>query len=132
MDRVMAAGIRRNIRAAVQTSGAGIVAKARANASWSTRIPGSIRMRVSFAARGAGVTVVSSKRAAPHGRPYEMGSKGTSGELRHPVFGHRDRWVPEATRPFFFPAVAEATPEMLRAMDKAITDAVREAGFKGA
>lgn len=131
MDKTMATAIRKNIRTAVSEAGTEIVAKARSNASWSSRIPDAIRMRVSFSARGAGVSVVASKARAPHGRPYEMGSKGTQGELKHPVFGNRKVWVSEAARPFFFPAVRSATPKMIRDMDRVISDAAREAGFKG-
>jgi hypothetical protein len=59
---------------------------------------------------------------APHAKLFEFGG-------RHPVFGHRDRWVFQPAKPHIFPAVREneqfVNSEMLAALD----DAVSEIGF---
>lgn len=73
--------------------------KAKENASWSSRIPQTIKPRVS------GLTAVVVKAggpSAPHAKPYEHA--GAHGTFRHPVFGDRKNWVSEDARPFLHPA----------------------------
>ena len=56
---------------------------------------------------------------APHAKIFEFGG-------RHPVFGHRDRWVYQPAKPHIFPAVREneqfVKSEMLAALDEAISE----------
>lgn len=106
----------RAVRKAIVSSTSGLRSDMARRASWSTRIPGAIGMRVSFA-RASVELRVNSKRA-PHARPYEgMGSPGT---FRHPVYGHRTVWVSQATRPFFFPAVQGKRQKIRDAVETAI------------
>ena len=95
------ADIQRELRPALKDAGDIVARQARANASWSSRIPGAISVRASFGARSAGATVVVDSAAAPHARPYE-GVDGNS-TFRHPVHGS-DRWVSQTVRPFLMPA----------------------------
>lgn len=69
-----------------------------------------------------------SAQAAPHARPFE--GLGESGQFRHPVYGHTDRWVPQTTRPFALPAVTAAREKLLPAIGDAYEAAARECGFR--
>src|SRR5205823_404901 len=80
--------------------------EARRLASWSSRIPASIRVD------GAGTTVFvrAGGANAPHASVFEHGGK--PGVFHHPVFGHRP-YVAQTARPFLAPASisGEATTE---------------------
>lgn len=86
-------------------------------ASWSSRIPGAINVRASFAQ--ARVEIRVAQRTAPHARPYE--GVGGGGTFRHPVHGHRDHpWAEQATRPFFFPTVTAHAGKVREAVERAV------------
>lgn len=122
--------LRRDVRTAVRTAASPIVAKARANASWSTRIPKAIRVSSTFAGKNAGVTIRVALRTAPHGRAYEdISGKSRGGTFRHPVFGNKDRWVSQPTRPFIAPAVQSERDRTLQEIDATITQTLARAGF---
>lgn len=114
--RAMSTEVRRGLRPTLQQAARPIVAQARANASWSTRIPGAIRLSV----LKRGVEIRVSRKKAPHARPYE-GITGKS-SFRHPLFGNREVWVEQHTRPFLEPAVkahgAQVTEKVTRLIDK--------------
>lgn len=102
-----------------------IIDDARGKASWSTRIPRTIRSSVTrrgFAIRAGGGT-------APHARSYELGSKGSTSMLRHPVFGNRDVWVEQPVRPFLFPSVDAHRGDALDGAAAAVQDAIRTVGW---
>ncbi|MEV7908512.1 hypothetical protein AB0P04_43675, partial [Streptomyces anulatus] len=102
------AELRKELRPAIQRAAREVLTEARSRASWSSRIPGAMRIAVRFTGKAAGASVVVSAARAPHGRPYEhLGSPGT---FRHPAYGNRRVWVEQAARPFLFPA-ARATRE---------------------
>jgi hypothetical protein len=105
-----------------------IVPAARANASWSSRIPAAIRPTVGATKIGARVAA----RQAPHGRAFEGLQRGlrTRSSFRHPVFGNRNVWVEQATRPFLAPAFDSHAAEATKAAEAAIDQAARQAGFK--
>lgn len=114
--------LRRELRPKLKASAAHVVTDMKGRASYSDRIPGAISMTVSFAARRGGVTIRVNSRRAPNARVLERGNDGSrSDTFRHPVFGNRDRWVSQATRPFFFPAVKAGRPQL----QKNIADAVQ-------
>lgn len=117
--------LRPRIRAAVQPVHAD--AQRRASA-WSERIPGAITVSSRFSGRNAGVTLRVNSKRAPHGRTYE-GITG-AGQFRHPVFGNRDRWVSQRTKPFLYPAVRAAGPAIEKAVAGAVDSTVRRAGFR--
>lgn len=109
---------KKEIRTALRADLAPIVAQARANAGWSTRIPAAIVPKVS--ARDVAVRVNSKK--APHGKVYEFGG-------RHPVFGNRAVWVPVAAKPYVRPAVNANRTKVRLSMGVAIAKANKKAGF---
>lgn len=127
-ERAFANSTRRNIRAAMSASGADVSARARANASWSTRIPSAIVVKTFFSQSRARVEMVANARQAPHARPLEVGSQGGGGVNRHPVFGTATR-VDQPVRPFFFPAAAAASPAAQHRMEAALDTIARDAGF---
>jgi beta-phosphoglucomutase-like phosphatase (HAD superfamily) len=116
--------LRTELRRPLRAAGERAQRQARLNAAWSSRIPGAIRLRVSFATKRPGVLLEVDKRRAPHGRVFEH--LGREGYFRHPVFGRRSRWVRQRSRPFLFRA---ARAEMER-MDTDIAAAVQVAAIK--
>jgi hypothetical protein len=90
---------------------------ARVMSSWSTRIPGSVKVRVG----GFAVKVVAGGPGAPDAAPYEHG--GAAGAFRHPVFGNTEVWVAQKARPFLAPAV-EANAEAVEVLAESIIDDV--------
>lgn len=98
--------------------------QARARSSWSTRIPRSLTVAVRFGRSTTGVRLEARRGIAPHARPYQ-GFGGAT--FRHPVFGNRNVWVAQATRPFL-PTSGELTTRARTGAQRAITAAVRQAG----
>ncbi len=83
-----------------------VAAAARRNASFSTRIPRTIKTR----RRGGAVQVVAGGSKAPGAMPIDH--RGVPGIFRHPVFG---RWISgspgdQKAHPFMEPALIEAGP----------------------
>lgn len=113
--------LRPAIRRAVQSAAADFVSDVKADASWSSRIPGAVRVKTSFAKAGAGVRVYVDSKRAPHARPYEgLSDGGNRGSFRHPVYGNRDVWVSQATRPFFRPNIDPHRAKLLDAIETAL------------
>ena len=105
-------------------SGEEVANEARMLASWSTRIPGSVRL----IARGLNSAVKAGGSAAPHAKPYEH--SGVAGTFRHPVFGNRENWVPQKARPFLGPAAAANSYQTRRNAEVAVQLVLFEAGFR--
>lgn len=125
--RGMPPEIRRGLRVGLRAAGQAGATQAKANASWSSRIPGAITLRTSTTAQSAGVFMRVNAAAAPHARPYEdITGKGF---FRHPVFG-TDTWVQEGSRPFLAPASASAREVAKVGADKAVRIASVRAGFR--
>lgn len=120
--------VRANLRREFRVIGEGALRKARDNASWSTRIPSAISVRVSTSGSRAGIYLRVDSARAPHARPYE-GIGGRGATFRHPVFGDRDVWVAQATRPFLVPAVQSVRSDALAAAERAVQNAARAARF---
>lgn len=119
--------VRREVGPGIRKAAGPVLQAARGNASWSSRIPGALRLAVRFGRRTSGVALVASARKAPHARPYE--NLGRPGVFRHPV-GGRDRWVAQRARPFAWPAVRDHRQEIRQAIDDTVTDAARRHGFR--
>lgn len=120
--------IRKEIRPALRKLAEPILAQAKVNAAWSSRIPGAIRINTSFSRRTAGVAITVSAKKAPHARPFEhLGRQGT---FRHPVFGNREKWVSQTARPFLFPAVASADDDLVRETGRVVEQVARKHGFR--
>src|ERR1700744_5111696 len=88
-------------------------------AAFSKRIPGAIFVQKS----SQGANVVSDGTMAPSGLPNEFG-------VRHPVFGHRDRWSRMPTRPYMEVAEARTLDQVTNAAAGWLDDITKEAGFK--
>lgn len=119
--------LRRRLRPEMRSLGQPLLADARSRASWSTRIPAALRLSTSFTMRHAGLSIVAKRSVAPHARAYE----GITGNhtFRHPVFGDRDTWVEQETRPFLAPAVDLHARRVVDGVNRAVTDAAATAGF---
>lgn len=97
-------------------------------ASFSTRIPGSIKTKTSFSARKASVAIFADPNIAPEAAP--INNKGKGGTFRHPVYGNRDVWVSEKARPFFTEPIRAHLPDAERAILAAMDTVARKAGFR--
>ena len=127
-DRLEAvpAALRPAMRGPLTAAGRVVRDAAARNAAWSSRIPAALRVRVSLGGRnGIGVTVSASHTAAPPARPYEG---MVSNPFRHPVFGNREVWVPQTTRPFLRPAADASRAGIERAAEQAVSEAFARAG----
>lgn len=120
--------LRRELRPALAAAAQPILQDAKARAGWSSRIPSAITVKSSFSESRPGVRLVVNRAAAPHARAYEGLSSG--GRLRHPVFGNREVWVQQPTRPFFFPAVYAGREQVAAATSDALAAAARTSGFR--
>src|SRR5580765_8815476 len=79
-----------------------VAVDAKLNASWSSRIPATIKAR----RRARSVSVIAGGASAPHAPAYE--NKGRQGTFRHPVFRtafNLNTSAPQQARPFLGPAV---------------------------
>ena len=95
-----------------------VVPDAKQAASWSTRIPNTIKSSVTM----NGVFVKAGGPDAPHAAAYETGSKSNPGYVRHPVFGNTDVWVETPARPFLQPTIAKDIEAVAAAVAKAVAD----------
>ena len=92
------ASLRKEMRPLLTEVAAESLSRAKANASWSRRIPGAIRARVTFSKTRGGVSLTVNRRKAPHARPME--NLGQQGTFEHPT--PTGGTVKQEARPFFF------------------------------
>jgi len=114
------------LRRGVKEAAKPVVASIKTQAGWSTRIPGAIKAKASFARKGASVTIVANAKVAPEAAPLEHG--GQPGMFRHPVFGG-STWVSQPARPFFRAGAQAGTPAADAAMLHMMDDIARKLGF---
>jgi hypothetical protein len=93
-------------------------AQARA-ARWSVRIPPSVLVQA-----GEDWAVISAQAGPAY--PNEVI------RVRHPVFGHVDRWVLNEHRPFLGPAAEAGADAAAAEIAKGVDDYCHSLGFKGA
>jgi Bacteriophage HK97-gp10, putative tail-component len=121
--------LRAELRPKLLEAGEIVARRARANASWSTRIPDAIKVQALFGRLTGGAVVRVDRSKAPHARALEGLSvhrgtlRRTGGTFRHPVFGDRGVWVDQPTRPYLLPAADAARGDV---QDR-VADAVRSA-----
>lgn len=120
--------VRKELRPALKKAADMVVQDARGRASWSSRIPGAIGVRVNFGAKTEGVAIRVNQKRAPHARPYEGITGGST--FRHPYFGNRERWYTQRTRPFLQPAARAKQGQVRAAVAKVVDDAARRHGFR--
>lgn len=125
IEPALAKELKKELKAIVNTH---VIPDAKSNASWSSRIPGAIKPQA--LAKGIGVRVA--RKRAPHAAAFEgMQPRGMKAEFRHPVFGDREVWVSQPTRPFLLPAIDANQQEAADAARDAVEAAAkRAAGFK--
>lgn len=108
------------MRKGLRTS-AGVIAEgAKANASFSERIPASVKVRTS----GVTVAVIAGGEKAPNAAPIENRGKG---KVRHPVFGNPDVWTDKNSHDSWFtPAVRDGAIVFRTSMVDVLSDAVED------
>lgn len=121
------ADLRKALRPAMREAAQPVLGDARRRSGWSTRIPKALRLSTSFTRKQAGVSIVVDRSRAPHARPIE-GIRGNR-SFRHPVYGNRDRWVEQSTRPFLVPAADMHGRRVVEAVNKTVDDAASKAGY---
>ena len=109
---------------AISTAGDVVAAEARSKANFSTRIPGSVKVR----RRGLIVRVVAGGTAAPDAAPLDH--RGLGGTFRHPVFGDRETWVSQPAKPFLENSAEEKVGEFGLLVEAAAVDAFVLAGWR--
>lgn len=121
--------LRRQMRPMLRQQGQRALQRARTNSSWSTRIPASLRLSVTFSKRTAGLTLVSNRNKAPHGRAYA--GLGKNKIFRAPTGNPPEPWVSHRTRPWFFNATdAELTKDIDRKIGEIVDQVARANGFR--
>lgn len=120
----------RAAQAAMLAAGEHMAESAKSRASWSSRIPGTIKVR----ADGLfGIKLVAGggkNSTAPHAKPFEHA--GQSGDFRHPVFADASKgrdawtWTQQEARPFLHPAVMESLQQTAEAVADLMTEAIQQ------
>lgn len=118
---------RKAVRPALRRAGMVVAREATVNASWSSRIPGTIRVSTSFRLNREGVEVRAGGPSAPHARPYE--NLGDPGIFRHPVYGNREVWVSQTARPFLFKAARSTEGTVTVMITETMDDVAQSLGF---
>lgn len=116
------------VRPELRRVGRMVAREAAVKASWSTRIPATIKVVTSFQTNREGVTIRAGGPKAPHARPYE-GITASGGTFRRPVYGNYDVWVTTATRPFLLPAAQSTKSTVDSAMREVLDKASGAIGF---
>ena len=113
----------KELRRAVLAEARIVAEDARGLASWSSKIPGSIKA----SAQGINTAVVrAGGKSAPDAAPFEHA--GASGSFRHPVFGRKDEpWVEQPAKPFLHPAAMDRLDATVSALEDAVITAVDHA-----
>jgi hypothetical protein len=102
-----------------------VLRDAQSRASFSSRIPESMRIRTT----GAGnVKIIAGGEAAPDAAAIENRGRGF---VRHPVFGDREDWTSKNSHPAFLaPALDAHREEVVKGIEEAVFGAV-ELAVKG-
>lgn len=116
--RKAAPEVNREMRRGLRRGGDIVRDEAKELSSWSTRIPGSIRVRTV----GIRVSVIAGDKNAPHAAAFEH--EGVPGFFRHPVFGNRSVWVDQRARAYLRPAAEASASEVSDAILQAVSEAI--------
>ncbi len=116
-------GIVKETNVALREGAAIVALKAKGLASWSSTIPGSVRV----AGAGARTVVKAGGDGARHAAAYEH--RGSPGVFRHPVYGNRNVWVDQRARPFLGPALASSEPEVVEVVVRRLDVMFRSHGL---
>lgn len=114
----------RQMRTGLREVGQVVAEEAKHRASFSKRIPGSIRVRTTS---GFSVSVVAGDGNATDAAPIENKGKGF---VRHPVFGNRDVWTSKGSHPAFLAPAADASQAAIEERTaKVISDTLHAIGL---
>ncbi len=116
----------REMRPRLRAAGQNAFQQAMWNATYSSRIPHSLTLQVSFAARRPGVSIRASLAVAPHARVMEGLLTST---FRHPVFGRAQKWVLQDSRPYLLPAVEAGGSDVRDAAVDIVNEVHRRLGL---
>lgn len=73
---------------------------------------------------------VTKSEAKPHtGKAHALEHYGNPSPLRHPVFGHKDKWVAQESRPFLTPTAELRFEWAYRQIGEIVDSAFAAAGF---
>ena len=117
----------RRIATAMKGAADMILKDSKANAAWSKRIPGSIRLSVTQ----KHIVIKSGGKKAPHAANYELGAGGDwppSKAWKHPVWGRGGNKILAFARPYMVPARDADMPEFAQALLEAVAKAITETG----
>jgi hypothetical protein len=84
-----------------------------------------IRSRISYTGRAVGAKIFIDSSVLPYSQrklPRYLDGKG---RWRHPVFGHRDRWVGQTGQPYFDTTIRRRIPQIRRAVTEAVNDTLK-------
>ncbi|GAA2242469.1 hypothetical protein GCM10010401_14220 [Rarobacter faecitabidus] len=110
-------------RRALTEAGRDTEQRAISNASFSSRIPSSISLQVSFRSSRPRIILRASLAKAPHARVME-GITAQGGMFEHPVFGNKREWVKQKARPYMAPAVRDTRIELNDKIEKVADDMI--------
>lgn len=118
--------VSKNLKAELKQAGEIVAIQARLNASFSTRIPATIKVR----SAGGVIRVIAGGQSAPHkGEAEAFEHKGVPGTFRHPVYGNKKKWVNQRAHPYLRTAAETHRKAALDAAERAVQKAFREAGL---
>lgn len=117
----------RGFTAALKVAVEPVAAQARENASFSRKIPGTIKVTSTGGKAKVRVRVSAGGARAPMAAAFEH--MGRDGFFRHPVFGHRGTWVSQQARPFLMKALTSSADSVAVDVEKAIDEYLRNNGL---
>lgn len=115
----------KNFLTSLGKAGDVVAQSARQKADFSTRIPGTVKVR----RRGVAVRVQAGGNLAPGAAAID--NRGRTGTFRHPVFGNRNVWVSQQAHPFLEPARDEHLGDLEQLVLNAVDQAFVSAGWHG-
>jgi hypothetical protein len=111
-----------------------VVADEAKRRAYSEKIAETIRVLAS----GVNVQVAAGRAKVPEAALLELGNTGSRkssragsspSSFRHPVFGHKDRWVDQPTHPFLQPALESKVVEVELLITHVLDEAVKTLVF---
>lgn len=126
--RAVTVDLSRGFTAALKAAVEPVAVQARENASFSKRIPQTIRVTSTGGKAKVRVRVSAGGARAPEAAAFENG--GRPGTFRHPVFGHRNRkWAKQDAHPFLMRALASQASSVADDVEAAIDHFLKQNGL---
>lgn len=110
----------RDVRGRFRAIGRIVGDAARDEAGWSSRIPDTVKVRVTANA----IVIEAGGPDAPHAALAEL-----RGTWRHPLFGDKEHWYSETKPKFLTPAYEKSQAEVGEEMVRAIETTLHDLGF---